>query len=85
MPYLHPSMPDTELLRACSTMEAQHVQLLVRRLEDRLMQARAARETLQGALAELQRPGPRPATDLRAMDHISRVVDALDWTRAPGY
>ena len=78
--FVHPSMPDAELLRITALMEAHHVVLLNRRLQDRVATAAWVRSQLD------QLPGLIDAGKLPdALDLIDKARELLDWTHAPGY
>lgn len=78
--FVHPSMPDAELLRITSLMETHHVVLLNRRLQDRVATAAWVRSQLD------QLPGLIDAGKLpQAIELIDKARGLLDWTHAPGY
>lgn len=78
--FVHPSMPDAELLRITSLMEAHHVILLNRRLHDRVATAHQVRAQLS-QLPALIDAGRLPD----ALDLIDKSRELMDWTHAPGY
>lgn len=79
MPYLHPSMSDTELLRHTDGLQSQAVHLLRQRLQDRANQTREARDLLATLPATIHR-GDLAA----ALATIDRLRD-LTSASAPGY
>lgn len=78
--FVHPSMPDAELLRITSLMEAHHVVLLNRRLQDRVATAAQVHAQLS-QLPALIDAGKLP----NALDLIDKARELMDWTHAPSY
>lgn len=79
-PYIHPSMTDSELIAVVRQVEARPVRLLSTRLQDRIMLAAMARESLQGVDALIE------ADQLAdALQRVDAARQLLDFTHAPGY